>query len=308
MAERIPFSGNPLDRAAAARRDEAWLHDQLGAVESRFLPFWRLNPLATTTEQTALHWLDYRVRFHLDMDAEPILLGVYQGVAHFVVDLTPMTDPVSSIGIEGADFVDARRIATELPEGEAGMLAQARSLLEWHARHRFCGVCGASTATGAGGGMRRCTQCAAEYFPNPYPVVIMVVWRGDRCLLGRGRGWAPGRFSALAGFIDQGETLEEAVAREVQEEAGLTVDQVIYHTSQPWPFPMSLMLGCFARVTDETLQVDPEELDEARWFTREEIRRAYEEPHRVDFGIPGRIAIAHHLIRDWAFLPEHTGG
>ena len=209
-------------------------------------------------------------------------------------------NPLATIGIEGADFTDALRIAVNLPGGDAGILAQARSLHEWHTRHRFCGTCGSPTQVAGGGSVRRCTSCSAEHFPGPFPVVIMVVWRGDRCLLGRGKGWGPGRFSALAGFVDQGETLEEAVAREVKEEAGLTVDHVEYHASQPWPFPMSLMLGCFAHVTDEELNVDPEELEEARWFSRDEIIRAYESPDSVDFGVPGRIAIAHHLIKAWS--------
>lgn len=307
MQQRIPFSGNPLDRAANPRRDAAWLLEQAGAVESRYLAFWRLNPLARQTgdplnglEQAELHWLDAAVRLHLEDGVEPFLLGLRDGVPHFAVDLSELTDPLATLGIEGADFADARRIAVALPEGDAGILAQARSLFEWHTRHRFCGTCGAPTVVGGGGSLRRCTSCAAEHFPGPHPVVIMVVWRGDRCLLGRGRGWAEARFSALAGFVDQGETLEEAVAREVKEEAGLTVDEVVYHASQPWPFPMSLMIGCFAHVSDEDVNVDPEELAEARWFSRDEILRAYQSPHEVDFGIPGTIAIAHHLIKAWS--------
>jgi NAD+ diphosphatase len=132
----------------------------------------------------------------------------------------------------------------------------------------------------------------------------MVVWRGDRCLLGRGRVWAQPRYSALAGFMDVGETIEEAVTREVKEEVGLDVDRVIYRSSQPWPFPMSLMIGCFAHVTGEDITVDPEELAEARWFSREEIRRAVDEPDSVEFGVPGPIAIAHHLIKEWSHLPD----
>jgi NAD+ diphosphatase len=307
MHEHIPFSGNPLDRASNLRRDEAWLAEHAGAARSRYLPFWRLNALArevATTETgggaSALCWLDAAVRIHLEDGDEPFLLGIHEGVAHFAVDLTMLTDPIATLSIEGADFTDARRLADRLPASEAGILAQARALLEWHARHRFCGACGAPTTVAAGGAMRRCTACAAEHFPGPHPVVIMVVWNGDRCLLGRGRGWAPGRYSALAGFIDQGETIEEAVAREVKEEAGLTVDEVVYHSSQPWPFPMSLMIGCFAHVSDTDFTVDPEELEEARWFSREEILRARESPEEVDFGIPGRIAIAHHLIKAWS--------
>ena len=300
MQEFIPFSGNPLDRVANLRRDEAWLVAQLGAAQSRFLPFWRLNVLARESEQAELHWLDARVRDLLDDAAALLLLGLRDGIAHFAVDLSALDDPIAALGIEDAAFADARRIAVSLPGGDAGILAQGRALIEWHTRHRFCGSCGAPTVVAGGGAMRRCTSCGAEHFPGPHPVVIMVVWRGDRWLLGRGRGWAPGRFSALAGFIDQGETIEEAVAREVKEEVGLDVDEVVYHSSQPWPFPMSLMIGCFAHVTGEALTVDPEELDEARWFSREEIRCALETPDAVDFGVPGRIAIAHHLITAWS--------
>lgn len=305
MAERIPFSGNPLDRASNVRRDSGWLSDQANDAQSRYLLFWQMNVLAREAEATDLHWLDAGFREHL-LDAEPLLLGMRDGIAHFAVDLTPLTDPLTALGIEGAGFIDARRIAERLPEGDAGILAQGRALIEWHARHRFCGSCGSATAIGGGGSMRTCTGCGAEHFAGPHAVVIMVVWRGDRCLLGRGRGWPPGRFSALAGFIDQGETIEEAVVREVKEEAGLTVDDVTYHASQPWPFPMSLMIGCFAHATDEALAVDPEELAEARWFSRDEIRQALASPDTVDFGVPGRIAIAHHLIVAWAAWPAAT--
>src|SRR5215211_805467 len=150
MQERIPFSGNPLDRVSNQRRDEAWLADQLGAVESRYLVLWRLNPLAREAEQCELIWLDASVRDHLPFDEEPLLLGHRDGVAHFAVDLSSLADPLSRLGVEGADFCDARRIAVDLPEGDAGILAQARSLFEWHTRHRFCGSCGAPTAVGGG--------------------------------------------------------------------------------------------------------------------------------------------------------------
>ncbi len=299
MQEIIPFSGNPLDRASNLRRDGAWLSEQLGAGQSRFLPFWRLNVLARDGEQPELHWLDARVLFHLEDGATPFLLGVRDGVTHYAVDLSSMTDPIVTLEIEQASFGDARRLATSLPAEEAGIVAQARALIEWHTRHRFCGSCGAPTEAATGGGMRRCTSCTAEHFPNPHAVVIMVVWRGDRCLLGRGRGWAAARYSALAGFMDLGETIEEAVAREVAEEVGLVVDEVVYQSSQPWPFPMSLMIGCFAHVTGEETTVDLEELDEARWFSRDEICGAMESPETVDFGVPGRLAIAHHLIKAW---------
>jgi NAD+ diphosphatase len=304
MPNRIPFSGNPLDRAANLRRDDAWLTEQSSAIECRFLPFWRLNVLARGTDQAELHWLGAaELRDRLGADEAPFLLGLQDGVAHYAVDLSSIADPIAEFGIEGAAFADARRIATNLPAGEAGIVAQARALIEWHTRNRFCGTCGAPTRVGAGGAMRTCTACSAETFAGPHAVVIMVVWRGDRCLLGQGRTWAQARYSALAGFMDLGETIEEAVAREVKEEVGLEVDEVTYHASQPWPFPASLMIGCFAHVKDEEVTLDEEELAHARWFTREEILHALESPTSVDFGVPGEIAIAHHLIKAWALQP-----
>jgi NAD+ diphosphatase len=294
----ITFSGNPLDRAANLRRDDAWLTEQFQAGESRYLPFWKLNVLAREAEQAELAWLDASVCSHLD-GATPLLLGLRDGVAHFTVDLSSLADPIATIGIEGAGFTDSRQIAVNLPAGDAGILAQARAMLDWHVRHRFCGSCGTETVVGGGGSMRVCPSCSAEHYPNPHPVVIMVVWRGDRCLLGSGRNWAQQRYSALAGFMDQGETIEEAVAREVKEEVGLDVDEVVYHASQPWPFPSNLMIGCFAHVSNEEVTVDPVELSGARWFSREEIRHALDFPDSVEFGIPGQIAIAHHLIRAW---------
>jgi NAD+ diphosphatase len=299
MRSIIPFSGNPLDRVANQRRDDAWVTEQLRASQSRFLPFWRLNVLVRQGEQSELVWLDAAVRDHLERGVAPLLLGVRDGVPHYAVDLSSLDDPIATLGAEGVDFAEARGIAVSLPEGDAGILAQARSLVNWHTRHRHCGSCGAPTKVGGGGSLRTCTSCGAEDYPNPHPVVIMVVWRGDRCLLGQGRSWAQARYSALAGFMDNGETIEEAVAREVKEEVGLDVDEVVYLQSQPWPFPSSLMIGCLAHVTDEKVSVDPVELAGARWFSRDEIARAFEQPDSVDFGIPARLAIAHHLIKAW---------
>jgi NAD+ diphosphatase len=299
MQSTIPFSGNPLDRVANQRREEAWVTEQLRSGESRYLAFWRLNVLARQAERAELAWLDAAVREHLDDGVAPLLLGVRDGVPHFAVDLSSLEDPIASLAVEDANFAEARGLAVNLPEGDAGILAQARSLVDWHTRHLHCGRCGAHTVVGGGGSMRTCSSCGAEEYPNPHPVVIMVVWRGDRCLLGQGKSWAQARYSALAGFMDNGETIEEAVAREVKEEVGLEVDDVVYVQSQPWPFPSSLMIGCLAHVRDEEVTIDPVELAGARWFTREEIARAFEEPESVDFGIPARIAIAHHLIKAW---------
>jgi NAD+ diphosphatase len=211
----------------------------------------------------------------------------------------PDADP-AALGLDdGALFSEVRGVAPALPIADAGIVAQARSLLDWHNRNRFCGACGSPTSIRKGGASRQCDGCSAEVFPRTDPVVIMVVWRGDRCLLGRRSGRPGGNYSCLAGYIDQGETIEEAVRREVMEEAGILVDEVQYHASQPWPFPSSLMIGCFAHAATEEVRLDDDELADARWFSREEVRRAVESPSET-LTLPGPIAIAHHLLRDWA--------
>ena len=327
MADPIPFSGDPLWRASNERRDPDWVKAQLESAASLFLPLWKNNALTISKaggapdpakgrgaldpirggnppagEACELLWLDASVLKHAAERDRPVLLGLRDGVAHFAVDLSPLEDPLVALGLEGAEFTDTRAAAARLPVGEAGTVAHARALVDWHHRHRFCPACGTPTQPREAGSMRKCDACGAEHFPRTDPVVIMVAWRGDRCILGRQRAWAPNFYSTLAGFIDQGETIEEAVRREVKEEVGLEVDEVVYRRSQPWPFPSSLMIGCFARVTGESETVDPMELDGARWFTREEIRRAVLDPNpeKHGYGIPGPIAIAHHIIKDWS--------
>jgi NAD+ diphosphatase len=320
MPEPIPFSGDPLWRASNERRDPDWVEAQLRSPGSRFLPYWKNNPLTTMTDAAVgqvpvaanpgdaceLVWLDNSVLQHLAERDMPVLLGLRDGVPHFAVDLSPLEQPMAALGLEGAEFTDTRAAAGRLAAGEAGTLAHGRSLLDWHNRHRFCPACSQPTESRDAGSMRKCEACGAEHFPRTDPVVIMVAWRGDRCILGRQKAWAPNFYSALAGFIDQGETIEEAVRREVKEEVGLEVDEVEYRQSQPWPFPSSLMIGCFAHVTSEQETVDPVELDGARWFTRDQIRAAVAEPDpaKHGFGVPGPVAIAHHIIKDWSDLSE----
>jgi NAD+ diphosphatase len=306
MPDPIPFSGDPLWRASNERRDPDWVQAQLASPSSRFLPLWKNNPLTTGdaagAETCDLVWLDASVLEHAAERDKPVLLGLRDDVAHFAIDLSPLEEPLERLAVDGAEFTDTRAAAARLAAGEAGTVAHARSLVDWHNRHRYCPACATPTESRDGGSMRKCEGCGAEHFPRTDPVVIMVAWTGDRCILGRQRAWAPNFYSALAGFIDQGETIEEAVKREVKEEVGLDVDEVIYRRSQPWPFPSSLMIGCFAHVTGEQETVDPLELDGARWFTRDEIRRAVldPDPEKHGYGIPGRIAIAHHIIKDWS--------
>ena len=185
-------------------------------------------------------------------------------------------------------------------EEPLGELAQGAGLLAWHATHRFCGRCGGATEMGAGGYKRVCSACATEHFPRTDPVAIMLTVTADRCLLGRGRHFAPGVYSALAGFIEPGETIENAVRRETLEESGIRLGRVAYHASQPWPFPHSLMIGCFGEALNDDIAFDGKELEDCRWFGRDEVLTMIAGAHPDGLGVPPDGAIANHLIRAWA--------
>lgn len=300
MPEIIPFAGNPLDRAMAERRDPIWLESRLTDRESRFLALWRLQIPVTEGDSPALAWATAEQVRRLELEAPTYLLGQHEGRAYWAIDASPLQEPAEAMSLEGARYADARQIATRLPVVDAGIVAQAKALVDWHATHGYCGNCGERTESRDAGASRKCGTCTTEHFPRTNPVVIMVVHKDDRCLLGRGANWAPNSYSALAGFVDQGESLEGAVCREVKEEVGLDVDEVRYIASQPWPFPMSIMIGCFARATNDDVVVDPFELGDARWFHRDELRRALAGPDpAIGFTVPGRLAIAHHIIKAW---------
>ena len=270
MADPIVFTGSPLDRVAHRRRDAAWIDARLNDPASRFLALRELKALIRPAAQPAIAWAPAdTVRESLVNGAARVLLGMQGGVAHFALDVTASDGP----GADAGKFIDVRTIAPQLPAGEAAILAEARSLVDWHLRHGFCAACGSASAPAEGGWSRRCTNaaCGAQHFPRTDPVTIMLVVRGERCLLGRQPRFPPGMYSALAGFVEPGESIEEAVRREVLEEAGVAVGVVRYLASQPWPFPSSLMIGCVGEAMTEAIHVDGEELDDARWFSRAEV-------------------------------------
>ena len=295
------FAGKPLDRADPLRRDEAQIATAAAQPRSRFLPLWNLNVLLQGNETPRLGWIEQPDIARLEIDVPPVLLGLDGDVAHFAVDISELGDPSHELGLPTDwRFEDARRAAMVLPAAETGITAQARSQIDWHRRHAFCSVCGARTEQRKGGHLRRCDACSAEHFPRTDPVAIMLIVDDDRCLLGQsaGRLASTGMYSALAGFIDQGESIEEAVRREVAEEAGIDVGVVRYHSSQPWPFPSSLMIGCHGRALSRDIQIDTTEMTDVRWFDRTTVREALEGSHPT-LRLPGAIAIAHHLIRAW---------
>ncbi|TRC83722.1 NAD(+) diphosphatase [Mesorhizobium sp. WSM4310] len=211
------------------------------------------------------------------------------------------------VGIEAEQLpetvkaIDYRSVYMQglIDEAAAGAMAQGAALLAWHASHRFCSKCGTQSQMRAGGYKRHCPNCGTEHFPRTDPVAIMLTATREKCLLGRGRHFAPGMYSALAGFIEPGETIEAAVRRETLEEAGIRLGRVVYHASQPWPFPYSLMIGCFGEPLNEDIQADLNELEDCRWFGRDEVRLMLAREHADNLVTPPKGAIAHHLIRAW---------
>ena len=297
--ENIVFAGSPLDRVDRERRDPRWVADRMADAASRFLPFWRLDPLLKSGETRGLAWARRILFEDLDVVPEPLLLGVAEGIAHFAVDLSALEKPVEELGLAGeASFEDLRAAALSLPAADAAIAAHARSLVDWNTRYAHCPTCAGATHIAFGGIQRNCADCSAEHFPRTDPVAIVLVTRGDRCLLGRGPGWPDRMYSALAGFIEPGESIEEAARREVQEESGVVLGAVRYVASQPWPFPASLMIGCIADAQSEAITVDRTELQDAAWFDRRVVRGALAGDH-AELIVPPPFAIAHHLMRAW---------
>jgi NAD+ diphosphatase len=291
------YAGGGIDRVSLRRKDVAWLREQLAHRETRFVLTWRGQNLVLGNASAGPSAAFLARGDFLD-GGEPVLLGLWEERAYFALDLSQHEAPLERLGMAALEFTDLRRVGPLLPRGEGSLLAYARGLAYWHERHRFCGVCGAPTRSEEAGHVRRCTNaaCAASHFPRTDPAVIMLVHDGERCLLAHKPGWPGGMHSTLAGFVEPGESLEEAVAREVFEETGVLVDEVTYHSSQPWPFPASLMLGFYARARSQAIQVDGEELDDAQWYERRFLLG-----HNDDdaLRLPRRDSIARRLVEDW---------
>jgi len=295
------YAANGLDRAGHRRRDAAWLAERLAHPETRFVPVWRSQSLVLGLASGAPEAVLLAREALVALEGEPILLGLREERAYFALDLSARETPLEAIQVPASapiEFTDLRRVGPLLARPDGALLAYARGIVHWHGRHRFCGVCGGPTRSEEGGHVRRCADpaCNAQHFPRTDPAVIMLVTDGDRALLGRQKVWPKGQHSTLAGFVEPGESLEEAVAREVYEETGIVVDDVTYHSSQPWPFPASIMLGFTARAATTDIDLDPAELEAARWFDRDYIRA---HPEDDEFRLPRRDSIARRLIEDW---------
>lgn len=291
--------GYVVDRITHLRNDEAWLAARLADPNTRILPVWRNRNLLQVGDEPAAVMIGCTEATDLLQAAETlVLLGEDEGVAYFAVSVAAQESPVHARLCCLGEFRDLRDAAQLLPAREGALLAHARAMMFWHQTHRHCGSCGSPTRIADAGHSRVCLNesCKRSVYPRTDPAVIVAVSRGDRILLGRKPDWPPGRFSTVAGFVEPGETLEEAVAREVKEETGIICSEVTYHSSQPWPFPASIMLGFHAFAASDDITVDTTELDDARWFTREQMMDGLQSGA---FLLPRSLSVSFRLIEDW---------
>ncbi len=291
-----PFTGMALDRASAERKDPDWVRARLGDGSSRTVAAGHEGVLVRggSGDAPALA----RAPVTEARPDDPILLGVDDGAAVFAVDLDGLAPEEQRHAIDGHQVMSLREAGALLAPAEAGLAAYVMALLNWHRRHRFCANCGNPTDVAEAGYSRHCPRCGADHFPRTDPVVIMTVEHQDRLLMGRRAGWPPGRVSVLAGFVSPGESAEEAVVREVEEESGIIARDPVFVASQPWPFPASLMLGFHAGSDGGEPRATDGELEEVRWLHRDAIQ------HAIDGGDPGfqlppPVSIARFLIDRW---------
>jgi NAD+ diphosphatase len=297
---RLGYTESLIERAAERRTDEAWLNAL--AADRRTAAYVIGGELIVLKKNGA----GYEPAFTRDeagalaQATETVFLGLLDGAARFGVGI-PQASAEALKARNELHVIDLRSIAIQglVAADDLPPLAEAKSLLHWHARHRFCSNCGAPTRVVQAGWRRDCPACQAEHFPRTDPVAIMLAVQGDRCVLGRSGRFAPTMWSCLAGFVEPGEAIEDAVRREIREESGIVCGRVGYFASQPWPFPTSLMIGCHAEALSSELVVDREELEDCRWFSRDEVAAMLLRRHPDGLTTPPPVAIAHHLIRDW---------
>lgn len=291
----LSFTGNPLDRASMERADPNWVAAQRERADALFLPLWQAKPLLKGQRAALLSHPDIDGAGH----ALQVFLGLRDGRPLFALAMPDSeAPPLAGHG----EFHDMRAAAFILPDIDTAIAGQAKALIDWHRRHGFCPNCGNATEIQDGGYRRVCPKCAAEHFPRTDPVVIMLPILGEECLLGHNKRFQPGFYSAFAGFLEPGETMEEGVKRELHEEADVKIGGVRYHASQPWPFPSSLMLGCYADALSKDFRIDGHEIESARWMHRSEVRERLAGHKDDGIKLPSAIAIAHKLVADWAGL------
>ena len=311
------FGGAPLDRVSEKREDAAALAAWRARPDARVALIARDMPILPRGEGLrdprfplaalgALGGARCEALLGLEPGGAPVFAAsLPDGAVEEIADASDGFLDRRTLIVPGRDdleLVDLRSIAVQgmVSPDALAILGQAKAILHWHTRHGHCANCGAPTRSAAAGWRRECDACKALHFPRTDPVVIMLAIDGGRCLLGRQPRWPKGMYSCLAGFVEPGETIEEAVRREIREESGVACGEVAYVASQPWPFPSSLMIGCFAKATSRAITIDAVELEDARWFDRAEVMTMFEHRHPDGLSAPNPMAIAHHIVRTWA--------
>ncbi len=294
------FISNTLDRAAHLRFNDEKLFALENKSDSRAYVIYRDSLVMKKDGDNvrALLSIDEAIKFGANPGT--IFLGLRDGAAVFGMGISPDASE-KLIGRDDVAVSELRGMAMQgvVPPDQLSAIAQAKSMVSWHQRHGFCANCGAKSSMAEGGWKRVCPSCKTEHFPRTDPVVIMLVEKGDKCLLGRQKQFAPGMYSCLAGFVEAAETIEDAVKREIFEESGIRCTDVTYYMTQPWPYPSSLMIGCSARALTDEITIDKMELEDARWFDRDEAMLMWKREHPDGLAGPHPFAIAHHLLGRW---------
>jgi len=317
------FAGYFLERLSRKRRDEGWIRERLKDPATRFIPVWRSKHLiAENPNAQAVFLAPHQLGVLIRTVESTVLLGKVKTTTLFAVDLNFPSTSLPRRFSRFGKFRDLREVGVLLDDHESALLAYAKGITYWHRRHRFCGDCGNPTVSAEGGHLRVCTNehCKEQHFPRTDPAIIVLVALGDSCLLARQRAWPKALYATIAGFVEPGESLEGAVAREVLEETGVRLKQIDYHSSQPWPFPGSIMLGFIAQAAGKDIVLDDGELEDARWFSRKQVQSALrmvdanvldperwvsmKEGHKAlkngTIQLPPPLSISYRLIKGWA--------
>ena len=294
------FISNTLDRAAHLRFNDEKLFALEGKSSSRAYVIYRDSLVMKKDGDNVRALLSIDEALKFGANPGTIFLGLRDGAAVFGMGISPQASE-KLVGRDDVMVSELRGMAMQgiIPPDELSAVAQAKSMVSWHQRHGFCANCGAKSSMAEGGWKRVCPSCKTEHFPRTDPVVIMLVEKGDKCLLGRQKQFAPGMYSCLAGFVEAAETIEDAVKREIFEESGIRCTDVTYYMTQPWPYPSSLMIGCSARALTDDIVIDKMELEDARWFDRDEAMLMWKREHPDGLAGPHPFAIAHHLLGRW---------
>lgn len=300
QAQQNGLVNSEFDRVAHRRDDLEWVSRHLINADTRFIPVWRQKNLVSVNKRKATTLSPKNIAQSDTLLESTVLLGSHQRHAYFAYFIDEDRDPIKEQLLRtDATFEDLRRLGPVLDDWDASLLAYAKGICYWHERHRFCGVCGSATVSSNAGHLRLCINsvCGVSHFPRTDPAIIVLVHCGERCLLGRQGRWPKGVYSTLAGFVEPGESAEQAVLREVCEETGIYIERMSYQSSQPWPFPSSLMLGFRATARFEEIRRNDNELEDARWFTRGQVVDAVAD--RGPLKLPPVFSVSRRLIEDW---------